>query len=161
MGYKLLRVGRLLQISIRQEAHGYALLPDAVCISKSSGITGNFRGKRKQGEGRRQVTILSKEQWVAACKDIGATLPWTVRRANFLVDGITFSMEDAGRKLILGGSEVVLTITGETTPCQRMDEVWQGLTKALTPDWRGGVTCRVDIGGSIAVGDCVQLMSAR
>ena len=52
---------------------------------------------------------------------------------------------------------VILEITGETTPCQLMDENYPGLQKALEPNWNGGVTCRVIKGGEIKKGDNVTL----
>ncbi|HCK85251.1 MAG TPA: MOSC domain-containing protein, partial [Hyphomonadaceae bacterium] len=60
----------------------------------------------------------------------------------------------AGGRLIIGGVE--LAITGETKPCANMDRQWQGLTAALTPDWRGGLTARVLRGGEVCVGDGVR-----
>ena len=53
--------------------------------------------------------------------------------------------------------DLQLEITGETDPCARMEEQVSGLRQALTPDWRGGVTCRVRSSGRIAVGDAVSL----
>ena len=35
-----------------------------------------------------------------------------------------------------------LEVTGETDPCERMEEIQPGLFQALAPGWRGGVTCR-------------------
>ena len=49
----------------------------------------------------------------------------------------------------------------ETDPCSRMDEQHAGLRDALTPDWRGGVCCRVIAGGNVAVGDEVRLAAAE
>jgi len=38
-----------------------------------------------------------------------------------------------------------------------MEEAHPGLLRALAPDWRGGVTCRVLQAGAIAVGDRVAV----
>jgi MOSC domain-containing protein YiiM len=35
------------------------------------------------------------------------------------------------------------------------------LREALSPDWRGGVTCKVLSGGSVAVGDRVAVIKQR
>ena len=106
-------------------------------------ITGGRRGDR-------QVTMLAREDWQKACGLLGATLPWTLRRANLLVEGIALA-ESAGTRVRIG--DLVLEVTGECGPCTRMDEQHEGLTAVLQPEWRGGVTCRVVSGGRIAVGD--------
>ena len=53
-------------------------------VGDSEGIRGDARG-RKSG---RQVTILFREGWESACRELGVTLPWVTRRANLLVEGI-------------------------------------------------------------------------
>ena len=52
--------------------------------------------------------------------------------------------------------EVELLVTEETNPCARMDEQHQGLTAALTADWRGGICCNVSKPGAIKIGDQVE-----
>ncbi len=115
-----------------------------VLVTKESGIVGDFRG----GGGmlrRRQVTVISFEQWQEACREIGYALPTFSRRANVCITGHSFGPEDEGK--LIRFPDVTLEITGETKPCHRMDDVSPGLRKALTPNWRGGVTCRVIKGG--------------
>ena len=51
-----------------------------------------------------------------------------------------------------------LEVTGQTYPCQRMNEACAGLLSALAKDWRGGVTARVIEGGDIAMGDTVEVL---
>ena len=102
----------------------------------------------------RQVTIIADSPWQAACAEVGKDLPWTTRRANLLVRGVELQ-NTAGVKLRIG--EVLLEITGELAPCQLMETACAGLRAALTPQWRGGVSCRVVAGGPLKIGDPVTL----
>lgn len=121
-----------------------------VLVTPECGLEGDMRGK----PGRRQVTVLSIDAWQAACRELGTDLPWTLRRANFLVSGVNLA-QSAGSQLHIG--VVVLEISCETDPCKRMDEQHPGLRQALAPDWRGGVCCRVLTGGTVRLGDHVKL----
>ena len=121
-------------------------------VTLDGGVADDFRGRA----GRRQVTVLSLESWQAACREAGRTeLPWTTRRANLLVTGVDLA---AGGVLRIGAVE--LEVTGETAPCERMDEACPGLRGALTPAWRGGVTCRVRQPGTLAPGVAVSVLPA-
>jgi|TARA_B110000971_G_scaffold187847_1_gene197295 MOSC domain-containing protein YiiM len=124
---------------------------DQANISLTKGVEQDFRGSAKN----RQVTILSTVDWLQVCKEIDADLPWTIRRANLLVDKLTFSQADVGKTLYIG--DIELEITRETDPCSRMDDQHQGLKSALMSEWRGGVCCKVIKAGSLKVGDSVEL----
>lgn len=119
-------------------------------VGRSTGVANDSRGVL----GHRQVTLLSRAGWDAACAKVGSRLPWTARRANLFTDGIDLR-KTTGYTLRVGGA--VLVISGETVPCGRMDEACVGLRAALRPNWRGGVTAYVIRPGSIAVGDDVVL----
>lgn len=119
-------------------------------ISEAHGVLNDSRGR----PGKRQVTVLAREDWEAACQPIQRSLPWTARRANLLVEGIPLQ-NSTGSILHLG--EVQLEVTGETDPCARMDEFQQGLWDQLKPHWRGGVCCRVLRGGTIAKGIPIEI----
>ena len=118
-------------------------------MSLELGIVGDARG-RKPG---RQVTVLFREGWEGACSDLGVALPWVTRRANLLVEGV--AVPPQGARLAVG--EALLEVTDETKPCQVMEAACRGLRRALTTDWRGGVTCRVLKAGTIRVGDPVEV----
>ena len=55
---------------------------------------------------------------------------------------------------------VLLEVTAETYPCSRMEAAHRGLLRALAPEWRGGVTCKVVQGGRIELGNRVVIVSS-
>lgn len=115
-------------------------------ISLERGIDGDARGQKRG----RQVTVLFRDGWEDACRDVGAELPWVTRRANLLLANLERPRE-AGGLLRIGDAE--LQITMETRPCDLMERSYTGLRAALTPDWRAGVCCVVRRGGEIKLGD--------
>ena len=121
-------------------------------VTCESGIDGDYRGRFPT----RQVTVVAREAWELACADLGSHVPWTVRRANLLVQGVDLE-ETAGSVLRVG--DVLLEVDRETTPCDLMDEARDGLRAALDKGWRGGVTCRVIEAGRLQVGDPISLQA--
>ena len=129
---------------------------DHVDVTIESGLHGDFRGTVKPGgKGRRQVTLIERSDWDAAMAEIGHNIPWFERRANLLVDTLDLP-QVSGTKLRIG-DDVVLEITRETDPCERMEALAPGLWAALLIDWRGGACARVVVGGTIRVGDTIKV----
>ena len=124
---------------------------DHVEVTPEGGIHGDFRGAMKGKPYRRQVTLIERGDWDAAMAEVGHAIAWQERRANLLVDGIDLPQTKGARLRI--GADVVLEITRETDPCERMEALAPGLKAALTPDWRGGACAMVRHGGRIAAGD--------
>ena len=128
---------------------------DAVGISVEGGLQGDCRGAVKPGgKGRRQVTLIERGDWDAAMAEVGHSIGWQERRSNLLVDGLDLP-QTPGTRLRIG--DVVLEITRQTDPCERMEALAEGLRAALSVDWRGGVCTRVKTGGRIAVGDEIRI----
>ena len=146
--------GKLLGIATRDKSRAPMQEFSEIEITRESGCAGDFRGSR----GDRQVTVMAQEDWDAACDQLGKELPWTTRRANLLIEGINLA-ETTGQYLSFDG--VVLQITGETDPCQRMEEATPGLMSALLPSWRGGVCCTVIKSGTVAVGAKTSLIDSK
>ena len=126
---------------------------ERVIVTQQHGIAGDYRGAMRGGPYRRQVTLIEREGWDAAMSQVVRALPWEARRSNLLVEGIDLPKLRGSRLRI--GSDVILEVTCETDPCERMEALARGLRAALTPDWRGGVCAFVVRGGTIAVGDTV------
>ncbi len=148
-------LGRLLGIARRDVARGPMEAVETADISTVTGVALDARGFRgPNSAGKRQVTILAREDWQAACADAGRPLDWLESRRNLYVADLPLA-GTAGGRVRIGGA--LLEITGECDPCWKMDRALPGLQAAMRPDWRGGITCRVLEDGRIAVGDPVIL----
>lgn len=145
-------VGRLVGLAVRPAPGVPMTTRGEAAVDERLGLEGDHRSR----PGRRQLTVLTREGWDAACAELGRELPWTVRRANLLVEGL--DLEGATGCRLRAGS-ALLEVTGETRPCRHI-EVHAGLREALEPEWRGGVTCRVLVGGRVALGTEVELLPA-
>ena len=149
--------GRLIGIAHRPAHRAPMQTVDSALVETNGGVEGDHKGRKFP---RRGVTLLAREAWEAALAELAKTgnvddLPWTARRANLLIEGVELPRALGG---IVQIGPVVLEITYPTTPCKRMDEAREGLMRALYPEWRGGVTCRVLEGGRVSVGDSVAVL---
>jgi MOSC domain-containing protein YiiM len=124
---------------------------DSAWLSLELGVTGDCRGIVKPNKSKRQVSLMELSDWRAATGELGVEIPWQMRRANLLVEGLDLP-QFAGAVLRIGAT-ARLEVTVECDPCIRMEEVASGLMNALLPDWRGGVLARVLSEGEIQVGD--------
>ncbi|MHA6722808.1 MOSC domain-containing protein [Sphingomonas sp. RS2018] len=124
-------------------------------VTPEGGIVGDFRGAMKGRPYKRQVTLMEAGDWAAAMAEVGHNIDWSERRANLLVAGLDLPQTPGTRLRI--GEHVVLEITRETDPCERMEALAEGLRAALSPDWRGGVCAMVITGGAIGVGDTIRI----
>jgi MOSC domain-containing protein YiiM len=153
--------GRLIGIAWRPARFAPMQTVDTIEISLEAGVAGDHKGAKFK---RRAVTILAREDWEAALAQLAADgdegalgLDWTVRRANLLVEGVRLPRA-VGATLRVGPT--LLEVTYPTGPCARMEAARKGLLKALHPEWRGGVTCKVIEGGRVSIGDGVTVVSS-
>ena len=123
-------------------------------VTREGGIVGDYRGAMKGRPYKRQVTLIERGDWDAALAEVGHMIGWEERRANLLVEDLDLP-QVKGARLRIG--DVVLEVTRETDPCERMEALAEGLRAALTPDWRGGACAMVVEGGEIAVGDAIRI----
>lgn len=141
-------------LAIKPAQRSPMILVPRMGVSIHAGIEGNWVRQKDPDWEDRMVTLLSHNQWNKVEADMGRAIPWETRRANIRIMNVWFTQEHIGQQLQLG-ENVILEITGETTPCNLMDKFVQGLKDVLTPDFRAGVTCRVVRGGVISQQDPV------
>jgi len=144
--------GRLEAIWIKRFRRGPMDTTEQATLRAQRGLVGNA----DQGR-RRQVTLMEQERWQALMEAVGASLPPATRRANFLLSGIQLAQS---RKRILRIGACRIRILGETKPCERMEEAWPGLQRAMYDNWSGGAFGEVLEDGDIAVGDPVYWWDA-
>jgi MOSC domain-containing protein YiiM len=144
-------MGTLEQIWIKSSSGGPMDAADSAELVTGRGIIGNAN----QG-GHRQVTIIEKELWEAMMRELESDLPGSMRRANFMVSGLSL-LESRGRSLQIG--ECMIEIRGETKPCRLMEELLPGLQDAMRRDWRGGAYGVITRGGRIQVGDSARFVT--
>ena len=130
-------------------------LLDHAEVTLAGGIAGDFRGAMKGAPYNRQVTLIERGDWEVALAEVGHAISWEQRRANLLVDGLDLPQTPGVRLRI--GADVVLEVTRETDPCERMEALAPGLKAALLPDWRGGACTKVVAEGVIAIGDAIRI----
>ncbi len=151
--------GHLIGIARRTAPRARMETVEAAHVTAGAGLDGDHKGAKFPSRG---ITVLSREAWEIAIGELTdlagpVPLPWTVRRANLLVEGVALPQ---ARGAILAIGPLRLEVTAQTYPCRRMEQAHPGLLKALAPDWRGGVCCRVIDGGHIALGDAIDVLSS-
>jgi MOSC domain-containing protein YiiM len=97
---------------------------------------------------RREVLFASQDHLDAVGVEPGAI------RENITVSGADVQQWPIGQHVRAGGA--LLEITMVCDPCQRMDELRQGLRAELVD--RRGMLAHVVEGGEIAVGDTIELI---
>lgn len=147
--------GRITGIARHAFPKGPMETIDHATVTLEGGIGGDFRGAMKGQPYKRQISLIEAGDWDAAMAEVGHSIPWEQRRANLLVEGFDLPQTPGTRLRI--GADVVLEITCETEPCERMEAPAEGLRAALTPDWRGGALTKVITPGTIAVGDSIRI----
>jgi MOSC domain-containing protein YiiM len=142
--------GRVEKLWIKRAKRGPMDPADELAVVCRTGIRTNA-----DWGGRRQITVIEKERWDAMMVELGgADVDPSARRANVMVSGCDLG-DSRHHILHLGG--VRIQIVNETRPCERMDEAYPGLRRAMAAPWNGGAYGIILDDGVIRVGDPARL----
>ncbi|MEO6387806.1 MAG: MOSC domain-containing protein [Croceibacterium sp.] len=150
--------GRLAGIARHAAPKGPMETVPSARVTEAEGVHGDFRGglaSTKPGR-KRQVSLIESESWDAALAEAHTAIDWWHSRRNLLVEGLRIPREPGTR--IAVGQSLVIELTVECDPCERMEGLHPGLRAAMTPDWRGGFLGRVIEDGEIEPGDEVRIL---
>lgn len=125
---------------------------DVVEVEAGRGIVGD----RYHGTKHRHVTVQSRETLDEAARVFGREVPSELTRRNLTISGGVVP-RDPGTRIRVGG--VLLEVVRVAAPCKLLDDtIGAGAQEALRR--RAGTVFRVLEGGTIRVGDPVDLLSS-
>lgn len=144
------RPGRVVWIGVRPGRREPMVIVDTVIAQAGKGLTADRY--KTTTNGPRQVTLIQVEDLTAMASYLGRDLidPSLLRR-NIVVQGI--NLRALKNKRFIAGT-ALLEYSGECHPCSRMEEnLGTGGYNAVRG--HGGITARVIMNGTVAVGDSV------
>ena len=121
---------------------------DAAEVVAGYGIEGDRHATRKTARAGRQMLLMAEETIAAFGLEPGQV------RENITTSGVDVDSLGPGDRVALG-NDAVVEITGHCEPCERMDEIRQGLRQDLGR--RRGMLAMVIQGGTVRAGDSVRV----
>jgi MOSC domain-containing protein YiiM len=149
------QVGSVVWLAVRPEHDGAMAPAESAILIAARGIDGDVAARGRSG-GRRQVTLVQAEHLPVIGALTGRDVTPSMLRRNVVVRGINL-LSLVGLSFAIG-DEVVLVGTGTCAPCAKMDEiVGAGAFQAMRG--HGGITARVERGGTVRIGDAVRAVA--
>ncbi len=147
------RPGLIEWIGVRPERRAPMRVMETAVLDPVRGLAGDrYTGKNCT----RHVTLIGKADLIAIADFLGLSeVPPDLLRRNIVVSGVNLlALKD--KRFRLG--DALLEMTGECHPCSRMEEIFgEGGYNAVRG--HGGITARVLQGGSLRLGDRLDVVA--
>lgn len=149
------RAGAVTWIGLRPAAHAPMTPVESATLVAAQGIEGDRY--RTRNNGGRQVTLIQAENLAAIASYLGreAVGPEEMRR-NVVVRGVNL-LACKEKRFRLGGA--LLAYSGECHPCSRMEAIL-GVGGYNAVRGHGGITARILDGGTVRLGDSLEVLPA-
>lgn len=153
--------GRVEAIFVAPAFGGDPQPEDAVEAVAGRGLRGDRYWREDRSDMRRdpcEVTLIAAEGLDAVQREAGLEVEAGQHRRNIVVRGVDLGALQEGQRLRAG--EVVLEFERPRPPCRYLERLTQDGMKAALKG-RGGACARIVSGGTITVGDPVEVLPAR
>ncbi len=122
---------------------------DSVVLIENHGIEGDAHA----GKWHRQISFLGQE-CITEFNEQGAAVKPGAFGENIIVDGVDFTTLPIGTKVLCNGAEMEITQIGKE--CHTRCQIYFKMGDCIMP--RNGVFAQVNKGGTISVGDTVEIV---
>lgn len=143
-------MGKLLGICISEKRGTQKTAVSQAVIDEGWGIRGDAHG----GSWHRQISLLAYEK-IAAFREQGAEVDFGAFGENLIIEGFDFRTLPVGTRFQIGAAQVEMTQIGKE--CHSHCAIYQKMGDCIMP--REGVFASVIHGGSIRVGDQVEMLA--
>lgn len=149
--------GQLRAIQLTPSKGAALISVPEVEVILGRGLAGDRRAKGKSTEPMNQVTLIEQEALVAAARDYQLTIEPLLTRRNLLTEAVPLN-HLVGVDFQVGS--VVLRGIELCEPCGYLErQTFPGIKKALLH--RGGLRAEIVRGGTIRVGDIIQVVETN
>ncbi len=147
---KTITMAEIISIHVVRERKATAESYNHVTVRSNFGIAGDYRSDKFQIG---QITLVESEAIDTMSHNLGYNIPAGASRRQITVKGIELN-ELVGQNLRMG--QILVRVEEKCNPCKNMEtKIGLGAKDAMND--KGGIRCRIIVGGELHVGDKIAV----